>query len=231
MVVDAVIQARLGSSRLPNKMVFSLHGYPIIEWVVRRVALSTRIRRIILATSTETENDVLEAEGRRLGIEVFRGSEDDVLGRFYHATIESDASHIIRICADNPLIWGPEIDNLIAFMQEHPCDYAYNHIPRNNRYPDGIGAEIVSAELLRKLHTVATLQEHREHIFSYIWDNPHMFTISTFDPPDPALHHPEIRLDVDSFEDFRHLALLNIDINDHPTDIIQGIKTIRQDED
>lgn len=223
MKVDAVIQARMGSTRLPNKMVYSLHGKPIIEWVIDRVRRASRIDRLVLATSTAPENDILEAEAKRLGTEVFRGDENDVLGRFYEATKDSDASHIVRICADNPLIWGPEIDNLIEYMKANPCDYAYNHIPRNNKYPDGLGAEIVPSSVLRRLHKTVTDPAHREHIFSYIWDNPDKFDIRTFDPPNFLLQHPNIRLDIDKFEDYYHIAKLAIDITSSAEDIIRII--------
>ena len=124
-----------------------------------------------------------------------------------------------------PLIWGGEIDNLIRFYQrEHTagnCDYAYNHIPRNNLYPDGLGAEIVSFELFTKAMNEATLPAHREHCLSYIVDNPELFAIRTFDPLDPALHHPEMKLDMDTADDFINLALRDIRPDITPREIVE----------
>ena len=130
----------------------------------------------------------------------------------------------MRVCADNPLIWGGEIDNLIRFyLRENAagnCDYAYNHIPRNNLYPDGLGAEIVSFGLFTRALREATLPAHREHCLSYIVDNPDLFKIRTFDPLDPALHHPELKLDMDTADDFINLSLLDIRPDITPREIV-----------
>ena len=130
--IIALIQARMGSNRLPNKMMLSLHGKPIIEWVVYRVLKSKKINQVILATSTNYENDILESYIQKVfkNVYVFRGSENDVLNRFYETAKYIQATHIIRICADNPLIDGKEIDNLIDFYLKNNFDYVYNHIPK-----------------------------------------------------------------------------------------------------
>ena len=152
---------------------------------------------------------------------MFRGSEDDVLGRFHMAASFYNATHVVRICADNPLIWGGEIDHLIrAFLTQPGCDYAYNHVPRGNLYPDGLGAEIVPFEVLEKLEQTAALPAHREHCLSYIWEHKAQFRIHTFDPPDPRLHRPNVKLDVDTPEDFRKLALMPIHADMPPAEVI-----------
>lgn len=156
MKTVAIIQARVGSTRLPYKMLLSLHGKPIIEWVVKRVAKSKKIDELVVAIPKTEDNDVLAKYIQDLGFDVFRGSEDNVLGRFYQSVKDKNATHIVRVCADNPLIDGSEIDNLIDFYQNNPCDYAYNHIPTNNLYPDGLGAEIISYGLLKHIHGVVT---------------------------------------------------------------------------
>jgi len=110
---------------------------------------------------------------------------------------------------------------LIRFFVETGCDYAYNHIPRNNRYPDGLGAEILSFDLLSELAALAREPGQREHCLSYIWDNARLFDIRTFDPPDAGLWHPELKLDVDSPEDFRRLALLPFHVDMPPEEIVK----------
>ena len=97
----------------------------------------------------------------------------------------------------------------------------YNHIPRNNLYPDGLGAEIVSFELFTRAMNEATLPAHREHCLSYIVDNPELFAIRTFDPLDPALHHPEMKLDMDTADDFINLALRDISPDITPREIVE----------
>lgn len=216
----AVAQARMGSSRLPRKMLLPLHGRPIIEWVLRRVETSKLLDGIVAAIPDSPENDALAAVISNLGFDVFRGSEDDVLDRFFHAAASRDAQRVVRICADNPLISGEEIDNLITFFNSASCDYAYNHIPRGNRYPDGLGAEITTMSVLSRIHREAFAPAHREHCMSYITDNPQMFDIKTFDPPDPDIAFPDVRLDVDTEDDLRKLSDLELSIDMSPREIV-----------
>jgi spore coat polysaccharide biosynthesis protein SpsF len=227
MSVTALIQARMGSSRLPCKMLLSLHGLPVIDWVVCRTAKSRLLTRIIVAVPETPLDDVLDIHLRAQGVEVFRGPERDVLKRFAAAADAligaEPGALIVRVCADNPLIWGGEIDALIRRRQamgNAPADYLYNHVPLNNRYPDGLGAEIISADLLRLLERKAVRPEHREHCLSYITDNADSFTIQTFDPDDPRLHRPDVGLDLDTPEDFRKLALLPLHPDMEPADIV-----------
>lgn len=220
MNIVALIQARMGSTRLPCKMMLCLHRMPLIDWVVHRTAKSVLLDRIVVATSTHPANDPLVNHLENQGIDLFRGPEDDVLERFRLAGEQAGATHIVRICADNPLIWGGEIDNLIRHYRDTGCDYAYNHIPRDNHYPDGLGAEMLSFDLLAEIAQKANSPAHREHCLSYIWDNRDAYRISTFDPPDPRLWHPEMKLDVDTPEDYRKLALMPIHADMAPAEVV-----------
>lgn len=211
--IVAIIQARIGSARLPYKMMLSLHGSPIIEWVISRVKKSIELDDIVVAIPQSKDNDILEKYIQKMSIKVFRGSESNVLSRFFEAAKYENATHIVRVCADNPLVDGNEIDNLIEFYKNNPCDYAYNHIPKENLYPDGLGAEIISFNVLNDLYQEVTLQHHKEHCFSYIWDNKENFTIKTFDPKEKYLHHPELKFDIDTFDDYFKLAMKEININ------------------
>lgn len=221
MKTVAIIQARLGSTRLPYKMMLSLHGKPIIEWVIKRVQKSKKLDDIVVAIPISQENDILENYIKKLGVKVYRGSESNVLNRFYEAVKNENVTHIVRICADNPLIDGNEIDNLIKFYIKNSCDYAYNHIPKDNLYSDGLGAEIISFELLKFLNENVVLRNHKEHCLSYIWDNKEKFTIKTFDPPNKKLHRADVKLDVDTFDDYYKLAMKNFDINTSSEELIK----------
>ena len=206
----SVIQARMGSVRLPKKMMLSLHGLPVVEWVWRRVSMAQHIDGVIVAVPDTPDDQILADYLLRIGARVSRGSETDVLGRMTDAARSAGAATVIRICADNPLVCGSEIDRLVDCYETGSYDYAYNHIPRGNSYPDGLGAEIVSMELLELLNKTVTLPAQREHVFNYIWDNPDQFRIGTFDPIDRALAHPELKLDFDTIDDYA--ALLKLDI-------------------
>ncbi len=221
----AIIQARMGASRLPGKMMLSLHGYPVIEWVVRRVTSSNRLDDVVVAIPDAPVDDVLDCFVReKLGIKVYRGSEKDVLKRFTEAGKQVCADYVVRICADNPLVSGEVIDDLIKFFSEEPCDYAYNQgdSGQTNRYPDGLGAEIVPFSILERLVQRAAAPRHREHCFSYIADNPNQFHIKTFNPLDERIACPWLKLDLDTLEDYRRLALKSFSIASTPYDIVQA---------
>jgi spore coat polysaccharide biosynthesis protein SpsF len=219
----AIIQARMGSTRLPNKMLLSLHGKPIIEWVVKRVQKSKLLDAIVVAIPNTKKDEILENYLKDLGVEVFKGSEENVLNRFYASVKDKQPKNIVRICADNPLICPKEIDNLISFYKNNNCDYAYNHIPKNNLYPDGLGAEMISFELLEWLEKNVTDTKHREHCLSYITDNSDKFVIKTFNPSQ-ELQYPNIKLDIDTFEDFAKLSQKKFDIDTEATELIKLFK-------
>lgn len=218
-----VIQARMGSSRLPCKTLLCLRGWPVIEWIIRRCSRSVLVNELILAIPDTERDDVLADHVERMGVRVYRGSEDDVLKRMHGAAMACNAQgedRIVRVCADNPLIWGPEIDNLLRFFAAADLDYAYNHIPRNNQYPDGLGAEVVSFDTFDTVEKAAAAPRHREHCLSYICDQPERFRIGTFDPPDARLHRPDLKLDMDTVDDFINLARLPLHPNMTPPEII-----------
>ena len=178
--VVGIIQARMGATRLPGKMMLPLHGIPVVEWVFRRIKKASLVKNIVFAIPETKENNILHAHLKKIGATVYRGSEKDVVERFYFAAKEWQATHVVRVCADNPFVSGSEIDRLVAFYLESNCDYAYNHIPKKNCYPDGIGAEIVSFEILKNIYEEAKSPDHREHVLNFIWAHSDRFKILTF---------------------------------------------------
>ena len=205
-----IVQARIGSTRLPNKMLLWMNGYPIIGWVLERLKSLREVDEIVFALPEGPDDDVLSSYLLSKDARVFRGSESDVLSRYLAAARINNAKSIIRICADNPFVVAAEIDRLALFFDEKKLDYAYNHIPVNNRYPNGFGAEIVSFEILDYVSSMATEKVHREHIFNFIWDNVNQFSIGTFDPTDSYIAHPEMRFDLDTLSDYSNLLRLNL---------------------
>lgn len=197
----AIVQARMGSSRLPNKMLLSLCGAPVIEWVWRRVCGSRRLADVVVAIPEGARDDALAETLDQLGARIYRGAETDVLGRFAGAAASLDATHVVRVCADNPFVDPREIDRLVEFFFSGAFDYAYNHVPRGNRYPDGLGAEISAATLVERMAAEARAPEEREHVFEYLWRRQEQFSIGTFDPP-AEIAAPELRLDLDTMADY-----------------------------
>lgn len=224
----AMVQARMGSQRFPGKMLTQLGGHTLLEWVLLRMKLCTQVDKLILATSDHPDNDRLEEAAFRLGIETFRGEEDDVLSRFVHAANDLGADSIVRICGDNPFIAPEEVDRLVKHFKANRPDYAFNHIPKmDNNYPDGLGAEILSYATLQKINLHASEQKHREHLTSYIWDNLDSFKVQTLKAPE-NISHPEFKFDIDTPKDWERLSVLaqQLTIQSTPLDIVMRERAI-----
>jgi spore coat polysaccharide biosynthesis protein SpsF len=215
----AIIQARMGSTRLPGKVLMPFHGKSIIQWVVERVKNATRLEKVIVSIPDTSDNDILESHLKASNYVIFRGSEDDLVKRFYDASRCYPSDAIIRVCADNPLICPKEVDRLINYFAVNKCDYAYNHIPLKNSYPDGLGAEICSFDVLDSIYNNANKSSQREHVFNYIWENQELFNIKTFDAPD-SIAYPELKFDVDTREDYMNLLKKEYRISMNAEEII-----------
>ncbi len=195
--VFAIIQARMGSSRFPKKMLARLGPYTLIEWVFIRVNKTKNIDKVLLATSDLPRDDELVKIANKYNINVYRGSELDVLKRFYNAAYENKAKTIIRICADNPFIDPIELDRLINFYKENECDYAFNHQNKlKSNYADGFGAEIFSYNLLQKVNKIAKDPNHREHVTLYLWEIKTKYIVMPVPAP-KFLNYPHLRFDID----------------------------------
>ena len=150
--VVAIIQARMGSTRLPGKSLMPLAGKPLVYRVLERIIPSKNIDQIVLAIPNTTENQILSEIAHELGVSVFAGSEDDLVDRYYRAAEKFDARFVVRIPADNPTPQSSEIDKII----EHHLSLGTVGFSSNlaevfgSRYPDGIGAEIFDFELLQE---------------------------------------------------------------------------------
>ena len=206
--IVAIIQARLGSSRLPLKSLLCLGNMPIIDWLTHRVGKAAQVDETIVAIPDTPLDKILLDHLKDRGIRYFSGSENDVLGRMCSAAREAEATTVLRICADNPLIDHEAIDLLIEHFRNNHPDYAYNHIPHGNLWPDGLGAEILARETLEQINQKAQKAEQREHCLNYIHDHSEDFNIHTFDPPQKELRRPEIKLDLDCVEDYQRICAI-----------------------
>ena len=219
--IIAIVQARMGSSRLSRKMIMDLCGQPLLCWVLSRVKKTRLADSILLATSDRAADDPLVELAQQLNVPVFSGSETDVLGRFLEAANVSKADHVVRVCGDNPLIAPEEIDRLVEFFAKvlqagnNIIDrlYAFNFASKmGNEYPDGFGAEILSRTLLEKLANLDHELASREHVTRYIWDHPDQFMIRTFSAP-KEIAYPSIKLDVDTQEDLDKIRYLCVGLD------------------
>jgi glutamate-1-semialdehyde aminotransferase/spore coat polysaccharide biosynthesis protein SpsF (cytidylyltransferase family)/predicted dehydrogenase len=164
--IVAIIQARMGSNRLPGKSLAEIENRPMLWHVIQRVKRATLVDRVVVATSTNTDDDVIADMCRQNGITCYRGSEQDVLDRYYLAARGEKASQIVRITADCPLIDPEVIDRVVRRFQRGDLDYASNAMVRT--YPDGLDTEIFSFTALERAWHEATKSSEREHVTPYL---------------------------------------------------------------
>ena len=200
--IVGIVQARLGSTRLPNKVIKKLGNKTILEILLNRLIKSKTISRIVIATTTKKEDDIIEKIALNSGFEVFRGSEKDVLDRFYNAAREYNAGIIVRITADNPLTDVDLIDSQVEFLIEGGYDYV-----TAKGIILGLGSEVFTLNTLKKAWENAKEKYLREHVTPYIYENPEMFKLGYVDPPD-FLKREDIRLTIDTIEDFKLYQML-----------------------
>ena len=175
MKVVAVVQARMGSTRLPNKVMKLLAGRPLIEVLLARLSKSQEIDQIVLATSTDEKNQPLIDCVSSLGYQVVAGSESDVLGRYLLAARETNADTIVRITGDCPLVDFNLVDQVIRAYNESGVDYCCNTSPPT--YPDGLDVEVFSIDALERAAVETNIPFDREHVTPYL-RNPEKFSQS-----------------------------------------------------
>ncbi|MGA7574961.1 MAG: aminotransferase class III-fold pyridoxal phosphate-dependent enzyme [Terriglobales bacterium] len=164
--VVAIIQARMGSTRLPGKSLAEIEQRPMLWHVVERVKRATLVDRVVVATSTAPADDAIEKMCRENGVHCYRGSEHDVLDRFYTAARGEKASQVVRITADCPLIDPEVIDRVVRRFQRGDLDYASNAMVRS--YPDGLDTEVFSFSALERAWHEASKASEREHVTPYL---------------------------------------------------------------
>jgi spore coat polysaccharide biosynthesis protein SpsF (cytidylyltransferase family) len=173
--VLAIIQARMGSTRLPGKMLLPIvDNKGALELMLERVRLARQLQKIVIATTTSPEDDRLADLCKRLGCEYFRGNEDDVLDRYYRAALAFGTPEVIvRLTGDCPLHDPVVIDKLVGSFLGSDVDYVSNVDPPT--FPDGLDTEVFSFSVLEKVWKEACLKSEREHVTSYIRKHADMF--------------------------------------------------------
>lgn len=196
MTVVAIIQARMGSTRLPGKVLMPILGQSMLSLLVGRVEKAKQVDRIVVATSVSSKDDlIIDEVGKIPNLMCFRGSEEDVLTRYYEAAASSQADVILRVTADNPFFHAPTADELISLVQQE-ADYAANNLERT--FPYGIDLEAFTFMALSKAYVGAKTPFQREHVTPYIRDNQDRFVIRGLKWKDDC---SSLRLTVDTLDD------------------------------
>lgn len=198
-----IIQARTGSTRLPRKVLLKVKGKTLLEYVFDRVSLAKKIDKIVIATTDKKEDDEIERLCKKIGIDVFRGSENDVLKRYWECAKKYPKyENIVRITGDCPLIDPKIIDELVGLFEKGEFDYASNVLKET--YPDGMDVEIFSRKSLEEASNKADKMSEREHVTLHIRNNPE-FKKGSLEHEKNFSH---IRLTVDREEDFEVVKFL-----------------------
>lgn len=199
MKVVAIIQARMGSTRLPGKVMKKIKGKTVLNHVINRVSQSKLIDEIIIATTVHDIDNLIEQEALKWGVKVYRGSENDVLSRYYYAAKENNADIVVRITSDCPVIDPFIIDELIEFYTNGTYDIVTNGGSESSQrtYPRGLDTEVFSINSLETAFGNANKDYQREHVTPYIYEeNEKIYNFKS------AVNYSKYRWTLDTKEDF-----------------------------
>ena len=195
-----IIQARIASSRLLGKILLPGYNKPLLEHLVERLKKSKKINKVVIATSTNKEDDIINEFCLSRKIPVFRGHPSNLLKRYYECAKEFKADNVIRITSDCPLMDYRLIDKMIfSFLKIKNLDYYSNVHPPT--CPDGFDVEIFRLEILKKAYFNAKKKYEKEHVTPYIWDNPNLFKLSNYSLK-KTNYYDKYRLTLDYKEDY-----------------------------
>lgn len=195
-MILAILQARMSSTRLPGKVLRPILGRPMLSYQINRVKQSKLIDKFVLATSDDASDIPLLELGKKLGIDVFQGSLDDVLSRFYYCAKKYHATHIVRLTGDCPLSDAAIIDQVITQHLAENADYSSNCHPAT--FADGFDVEVMTFNALELAYQQAKTQTMREHVTLYLAHHDHIKQSNLATEPDTS-HY---RVTVDCQDDF-----------------------------
>jgi spore coat polysaccharide biosynthesis protein SpsF len=201
-MIATIVQARMTSTRLPGKVLKEVMGRPLLSYLIERLRFCRFSGKIILATTTNEEDNAIALLAKREKLAVYRGSENDVLDRYYKTAKEFRVDHVIRITSDCPLLDPRVTDLVVSHYLEGKYDYVSNVLAR--RYPDGLDTEVFSFQALEKTWQEAKLPSEREHVTPYIYKHPELFRLSGVRKNGKDLSW--MRWTVDTAEDFEFVS-------------------------
>jgi len=177
--VVAIIQARMGSTRLPGKVLAEIAGVPMLVRTVERARLAMTVHDCMVATTWDAQDDAVEALCLTHGYRIFRGSVDDVLDRYYHAAVRASADVVVRLTADCPLLDPALVDLTVrTFLDASPpADLVVNRLPGERTFPIGLDVEVVSFAALEQAWREAVEPHQREHVLPFLYDPPGRFRV------------------------------------------------------
>lgn len=175
----AIIQARMTSTRLPGKVMKKVYGRTILERMIERVKKARTLNDVIIATTIDPSDDLIENLCQKLGVKIFRGSMKDVLDRFYQAAKLYDSDNIVRLTGDCPLIDPALIDEVVQALIRNKADFACNRLPPpfSRTYPIGLDVEACTFKALTNAWENSMEKHQREHVLPYLYEVPDRFKV------------------------------------------------------
>ena len=177
MKILGIIQARMNSTRLPNKVLMEVSGSPVLEHILNRVLVSN-IDEIVIATTVDSRDDLIDSFCKSKNVNCFRGDELNVLKRFYDCAKKYHGNIIVRITADDPFKDPNIINHAIKLLLDNQLDYVSNTIEAS--FPEGLDIEVFTFEALERAFKFANLSSEKEHVTPYIWKNTGLFKTYNF---------------------------------------------------
>jgi spore coat polysaccharide biosynthesis protein SpsF len=199
--IDATIQARMGSSRLPGKVLLPVVGQPLLARIVERIRRSRLIDRVVIATSSSGQDDPVAELAERLGCLCFRGSEDDVLGRIVSAMQAFGMDVHVEFQGDNALPDPLLIDSVIGYYLKYRDRYDFVTTALKTTYPPGSEVSVYSAATLIEAEIRIEPSRSREHVGTHIYQRPELFRICNLAAPS-CYNYPDLHFEVDTREDY-----------------------------
>jgi len=208
------LQARMGSHRLPGKVLMEIRGCSILGRAIQRLQ-AAKIDGVVVLTTRRVQDDRVVQEAKKYGADSYRGPELDVLRRFQEAAQQYQPDIVIRATADNPLVDIDSVNRIVEATKIQRWDWCMER-----DLPVGAATETITMEALKRVDQIATRPDHREHVTLYIKENPSEFRMGLLNPPE-WLKRPEVRLTVDSQEDFQRMTEL---IERGPADFLSPLR-------
>lgn len=205
MRVEVFVQARMGSTRLPGKVLKSVLGKTLLEFLVERLSQAKEIADVVILTTTQPADDAIEQFCQQRGIACFRGSEDNVLERYYQAALQRQPDAIVRVTADCPLIDPEVLDQVVRVFKKHAADIDFVSNTLEGTFPRGLDVEVFSFQALEKAFQEARFPEELEHVTVYFYRHPKLFRLKNVAHPISLVQH---RWTVDTPEDLALITLI-----------------------
>jgi len=201
--LGVIIQARMGSTRLPGKVLKDIGNRPLLGHVLYRLGHLRHRATVVVATSDLDQDDIIEQFCGDHDVPCFRGSENNVLERYYQCAVKYGFDHIVRLTADNPFTDIKELDGLIQMHLDTKADFSHSF----DSLPIGVGAEVFTFQALKQSYEQGHEAHHIEHVDEYMLESPELFNTHVYHAS-ASKCYPDVRLTVDTMDDYKRICAI-----------------------